>query len=59
MTESDFSFHRITGCSAENELKRGKGGGRGNSEEATILQVVVVEEGEVFDSRNILKVEPK
>lgn len=59
MTESDFSFHRIPGFSAENELKRGKGRGRGNSKEATILQVVAVEEGEVFDSRNILKVEPK
>lgn len=59
MTESDFSFHRITGCSVENELKRAKGGGRGNSEEATILQGVAVEDGEVFDSRNILKVEPR
>lgn len=59
MTESDFSFHRITGCSAENELKRAKGRGRGNSEEATILQVVAVEDREVSDSRNILKVEPR
>lgn len=54
MTESDFSFHRITGCFAENELKRGKGRGRGNSEETTILQVVAVEEGEVFDFKNNL-----